>query len=1466
MKNVRIVCLALTALLLCLGMAACAHKTVEDHTAVGGWLHDETHHWHVCEKEKCENAGDKVEHVYDNVCDTTCNVCGAERTLNVHEYDNACDVNCNVCGGERAVVPHVYDNTCDTTCNECGAERTVAPHTYDNACDTTCNVCNAERTVDPHVYDNACDTKCNVCDAERTPEAHVYDNACDVDCNVCKADRTAEAHVYDNACDTKCNVCESDRSVAAHVYDNNCDTTCNVCSATRETQHVHQSSLTIGETSHWYECLSCGNKKDEANHSFTLELANSDTLKAAATASAKAQYYKSCACGAISTTDYFETDKLPANLAISDISKTYDAKPVSEPYVFFNGVGAENFAYYSGETKLDGRPTNAGVYKVVVTVDETDTHAGDRVEQEFVILRAPLYISEISKVYDGTNEFTIQATPAMGAQGNDSFTVTIHLKDVASAGIYNDAVVSYRNSGNDNYTFADLETVKATVTRKVLYNFEATFTYNGKTSFSEEYGNEQNPDILAKDYFDFTVNLWRGNAGVYSGADGTILSFAMAGDNADDYVIDKETSKITILPRTLKYLNLTKVYDGVRGFGPNAPTQYQLTVADGVVAGDVVFLETNDDIEYNVGTYQLRFFNSDDTIDSAYIYGEDADNYALPGAETNEFFATVTVTPKDLDFSGIDLSKEYDGTATMSRAFTEADGLISGDSFTINVTWPTANVQAAGKATFSTDNAAYTVNYTFNGKNLSAYIQSLKTSAAILPKDLDVSGISFTKEYDGNAVITKVFTSADGLIEGDTFSIIATMPSANVGVGAASTSTVNLSTLRNYTFGGKSFLDYVKDVKASAQIVPKDLDVSDISFVKEYDKRPFIRNTINGIGEESVTLTFVMESYNAGAAFKYPQDPVPANGFVASNYTFSGQCFEDYLADMIDSAAILPKKISNLNILMHRNAFNNRADDANYGIVLLEKDGAIAGDDVRLLMMEFNSSLTTIGSTWYIQRDPALEGWDDRPFDQHYLPAVGLIGTHAANYELVTYENDEGNPVLGTVTMTAACDIQYNGTCNCGNNHLTAELTVPSGEPYGALSTVNVDQTYTGGIYKITLAGGTYGVQFNDYWGEVGSFYSANGTEYPLTSGKAVLTAGTYYFRITVSLEPTAGSDYFRVFKYTCSDSSVAFDGSCACGNVHLAGELTVPSGEPIGVLNTVDVDDYYTGGVYKITLTGGTYGIFFSDYWGSMGSFYGEDGTEYTKVSGKTVLPAGTYYFRITVQSSPSAGYDYFQVVKYACSDVAFDGSCACGHVHLAYDMKSEVIRYSMPLSSTWTSGVYKITTEVGYWSILPSDNFLDITAIYDAEGNLVDDNGTGFYAEESGVYYVHLAKASSLGAAPRLVFTFSYTLENTEGDGSAKSELIAGESGDMFFFRIEADAPWGASMNLFSEDEDVTLDEADYTVYVYDEYYNLLGEVIYDGTDVYYDTSEYIPIVGKTIYIGVELYVDTDVQVYIY
>ena len=101
-----------------------------------------------------------------------------------HIYDNACDTECNVCNDEREVPDHVYDNACDTECNECELEREVPDHVYDNACDTDCNECELEREVPDHVYDNACDTECNECEYPREI-THVY--GADGSCTVCGA-------------------------------------------------------------------------------------------------------------------------------------------------------------------------------------------------------------------------------------------------------------------------------------------------------------------------------------------------------------------------------------------------------------------------------------------------------------------------------------------------------------------------------------------------------------------------------------------------------------------------------------------------------------------------------------------------------------------------------------------------------------------------------------------------------------------------------------------------------------------------------------------------------------------------------------------------------------------------------------------------------------------------------------------------------------------------------------------------------------------------------------------------------------------------------------------------------------------------------------------------------------------------------------------------------------------------------
>ncbi|MBO5457417.1 MAG: hypothetical protein J6A24_00470, partial [Clostridia bacterium] len=156
--------------------------------------HDADNHWNECEcGEKDETS--VAAHVYDNACDTTCNVCGAERKVADHVYDNACDTTCNVCGAERKVADHVYDNACDADCNVCGATRTPADHVYDNACDTTCNECGAEREI-THDYSKY--------DSDETNHWKV--------CSVCgvKEEGSEAAHTGGEATATeqaKCEVC-----------------------------------------------------------------------------------------------------------------------------------------------------------------------------------------------------------------------------------------------------------------------------------------------------------------------------------------------------------------------------------------------------------------------------------------------------------------------------------------------------------------------------------------------------------------------------------------------------------------------------------------------------------------------------------------------------------------------------------------------------------------------------------------------------------------------------------------------------------------------------------------------------------------------------------------------------------------------------------------------------------------------------------------------------------------------------------------------------------------------------------------------------------------------------------------------------------------------------------------------------------------------------------------------------------
>ena len=170
----------------------------------GDWSKDGTNHWHECTDADCpeqsESIKDKEAHVYTDDADTTCDTCGYERTITPpahehrygdwrkdgtnhwHECTDAACPNRNESIKDKAA--HDYDDDADTTCNVCGYERTVTPpaheHRYGDwskdgtnhwheCTDAACpNQSESIKDKAAHVYTDDADTTCNICGYVRT--------------------------------------------------------------------------------------------------------------------------------------------------------------------------------------------------------------------------------------------------------------------------------------------------------------------------------------------------------------------------------------------------------------------------------------------------------------------------------------------------------------------------------------------------------------------------------------------------------------------------------------------------------------------------------------------------------------------------------------------------------------------------------------------------------------------------------------------------------------------------------------------------------------------------------------------------------------------------------------------------------------------------------------------------------------------------------------------------------------------------------------------------------------------------------------------------------------------------------------------------------------------------------------------------------------------------------------------------
>ena len=166
--------------------------------------------------------------------------------------------------GQRAFIQslpiesHVYDNDCDTTCDVCGAERTIV-HDF-----------TGEWQKDASGHWHVCETEgCTVTD---TKAGHTSSGSATEDtpetCTVCGFIITpATGHInhtssgeygYDaNGHWFKCVGCESEKlSPAGHNFDNACDVDC-ICGYQRTIEHDY-TELKFNDTHHWYECSVCG--------------------------------------------------------------------------------------------------------------------------------------------------------------------------------------------------------------------------------------------------------------------------------------------------------------------------------------------------------------------------------------------------------------------------------------------------------------------------------------------------------------------------------------------------------------------------------------------------------------------------------------------------------------------------------------------------------------------------------------------------------------------------------------------------------------------------------------------------------------------------------------------------------------------------------------------------------------------------------------------------------------------------------------------------------------------------------------------------------------------------------------------------------------------------------------------------------------------------------------------------------
>lgn len=254
--------------------------------------------------------------------------------------------------------------------------------------------------------------------------------------------------------------------------------------------HTHKASAKweYDETNHWHKCEGCEEKLNVAAHTFDEGVITTP----ATTTTPGVKTYTCTVCKYQKTEQIAVLDKTAGTVSINASyapGKTYDKTPVAAPVpsdcTTNNAEGAFSIAWYQkvdgvyGSTPLAAAPVNAGDYKVVVTIAETDAFTAATAEKEFTIAKKQLTVTGTTvadKNYDGNTTANVTVATLEGVVEGDDVTVSAS-GTFASAAVGKDitVTVTYRISGADSANYLAPET-DATLTADILDYAKFTIT------------------------------------------------------------------------------------------------------------------------------------------------------------------------------------------------------------------------------------------------------------------------------------------------------------------------------------------------------------------------------------------------------------------------------------------------------------------------------------------------------------------------------------------------------------------------------------------------------------------------------------------------------------------------------------------------------------------------------------------------------------------------------------------------------------------------------------------------------------------------------------------------------------------------------------------------------------------------------------------------------------------------------